>query len=57
VPHGVAFSPDGRYAFVSCESVGTDPGAVDVIDLTTLTRVASMEIARQPTGIAVRKGR
>jgi YVTN family beta-propeller protein len=54
VPHGIAFSPDGRYAFVSCESVGTDPGAVDVIDLTTLARVASMEIARQPTGIAVR---
>ncbi len=57
VPHGIAFSPDGRYAFVSVESVGSDPGAVDAIDLTTLTRVASMEIRRQPTGIAVWRGR
>jgi len=53
VPHGIAFSPDGRFAFVSVESVGSDAGAVDAIDLTTLTRVASMEIRRQPTGIAV----
>lgn len=54
LPHGIAFSPDGRYAFITCESVGTDPGAVDVIDLVTLTRVASMEMPLQPTGIAIR---
>jgi YVTN family beta-propeller protein len=54
VPHGIAFSPDGRYAFVSVESVGSDPGAVDAIDLTTLRRVASLAIPYQPTGIAVR---
>lgn len=53
VPHGVAFSPDGRYAFVTCESVGTDPGAVDAIDLATRRRVATMPIPLQPTGIAV----
>jgi DNA-binding beta-propeller fold protein YncE len=57
LPHGIAFSPDGRYAFVTCESVGTDPGAVDAIDLTTLQRVASIEIPLQPTGIAVAPGR
>jgi DNA-binding beta-propeller fold protein YncE len=56
VPHGIVFSPDGRYAFVSVESIGSDPGAVDAIDLSTLTRVASLEIPRQPTGIAVWKG-
>jgi len=56
VPHGIAFSPDGRYAFVSCESVGTDPGAVDAIDLTTRTRVASFAVPRQPTGIAIWRG-
>ena len=56
VPHGIAFSPDGRYAFVTVESVGADPGAVDAIDLTTRTRVASVEIPRQPTGIAVWRG-
>jgi YVTN family beta-propeller protein len=56
IPHGIAFSPDGRFAFVSCESVGTDPGAVDAIDLATLTRVASLPVPLQPTGIAVRAG-
>ena len=53
IPHGIAFSPDGRFAFVSVESVGSDPGAVDAIDLTTLRRVASLEVPYQPTGIAV----
>jgi YVTN family beta-propeller protein len=53
IPHGVAYSPDGRYAFVSVESIGADPGAVDVIDLTTRTRVATAPVAWQPTGIAV----
>ena len=26
IPHGVAYSPDGRYAFISQESIGVDPG-------------------------------
>jgi YVTN family beta-propeller protein len=56
VPHGIAFSPDRRYAFVSCESVGTDPGAIDAIDLTTMQRVASLPLPLQPTGIAVGAG-
>src|SRR6266581_4228882 len=53
LPHGIAYAPDGRFAFVSVESVGADPGAVDVIDLTTHTRVASTPIPLQPTGIAI----
>src|SRR6267378_3892557 len=53
LPHGVAYSPDGRWAFISQESVGIDPGAVDVIDLTTRARVASIPIPRQPTGITI----
>jgi YVTN family beta-propeller protein len=57
LPHGIAFSPDGRYAFVSCESVGSDPGAVDAIDLGTLERVASLALPLQATGIAVRVAR
>ena len=56
VPHGIAFSPDGRYAFISQESAGNDPGAVDAIDLTTLKRVASLPLPLQPTGIAVWRG-
>ncbi|MFN2571025.1 MAG: YncE family protein [Gemmatimonadales bacterium] len=53
LPHGVAYSPDGRWAFISQESVGADPGAVDVIDLSTHARVASIAVPRQPTGIAI----
>jgi YVTN family beta-propeller protein len=53
LPHGVAYAPDGRYAFISQESVGIDSGAVDVIDLTTRARVASTPIPRQPTGITI----
>ena len=41
IVHGVAFSPDSRYAYVTQESIGADPGAVDVIDLTTLTKVST----------------
>ena len=33
VVHGVAISPDDRYAFISVEGVGSEPGTVDVIDL------------------------
>jgi DNA-binding beta-propeller fold protein YncE len=51
IPHGVAYSPDSRYAFVSQESIGMDPGAVDVIDLTTHTKVATAPVPLQPTGI------
>src|SRR5216117_2355346 len=55
LPHGVAYSPDGRWAFISQESVGIDPGAVDVIDLTTRARLATIPIPRQPTGITILK--
>ena len=53
LPHGVAYSPDGRWAFISVESIGADPGAVDVIDLTTRARVATAAVPLQPTGIAI----
>ena len=56
LPHGVAYSPDGRWAFISVESIGTDPGAVDVIDLTTRARVASIGVPLQPTGITILQG-
>jgi hypothetical protein len=53
IPHGIAYSPDGRYAFISQESIGVDPGAVDVIDLTTRTKVATAPVPLQPTGITL----
>jgi len=53
IVHGIAFSPDSRLAYVSCESIGMDPGAVDIIDLTTRSRVATVPLSGQPTGISV----
>jgi YVTN family beta-propeller protein len=53
VVHGVAYSPDGKLAYISCESIGVDSGAVDVVDLVARKRFASIPIAGQPTGIAV----
>jgi YVTN family beta-propeller protein len=55
IVHGVAFSPDSRYAYVTQESIGADPGAVDVIDLTTLTKVSTTPLPAQPTGITILK--
>ena len=52
IGHGVAVSPDSRYAFVSVEGVGAEPGKVDVFDLTAKRRVASVEVGQQASGIA-----
>ena len=50
--HGVAISPDSRYAFVSSEGVGAQPGKVDVYDLVRLTRVGTVDVGQQAGGIA-----
>ena len=52
VTHGVVISPDSRYAFVSNEAVGAQPGKVDVWDLRTRKRVASVDVGQQAGGIA-----
>ncbi len=52
VTHGVAISPDSRYAFVSSEGVGAAPGKVDVWDLRALERVGSVDVGQQAGGIA-----
>ena len=51
VPSGLVISPDSRYAFVTQEGVGAEPGAVDVIDLRALARVASVDVGQQAGGI------
>lgn len=51
ITHGVAMSPDSRYAFISNESVGSLPGSMDVIDLESLERVAWVELRHQSGGI------
>lgn len=52
IAHGVAISSDSRYAFVSVEGVGAEPGKVDVFDLATVERVADVEVGQQAGGIA-----
>lgn len=51
VVHGVAVSDDDRYAFISIEGSGSQPGTVDVVDLTTLAKVASVDVGQQAGGI------
>lgn len=53
IVHGVAYSPDGKYAFISCESIGADPGAVDLIDLAARKQIATIPVPAQPTGITI----
>lgn len=52
ITHGVVISPDNRYAFVTSEGIGGDPGMVDIFDLKQLERVASVAIGKQAGGIA-----
>ena len=52
VPHGVAISSDSKYAFISVEGIGGEPGIVDVIDLENKILVDKVEIGKQAGGIA-----
>ena len=51
VVHGVAVSPDDRYAFISVEGIGSEPGTVEVIDLQSLASVAQVDVGQQAGGI------
>jgi len=51
VLHGVVVSPDDRYAFVSVEGIGAEPGTVEIIDLAALKIVASVDVPEQAAGI------
>ncbi|HEX3252393.1 MAG TPA: hypothetical protein VHS05_23350 [Pyrinomonadaceae bacterium] len=51
VLHGVVVSPDDRYAFVTVEGVGSEPGTVEVIDLVALKTVATLDVASGAAGI------
>jgi DNA-binding beta-propeller fold protein YncE len=51
VPHGVAVSPDSRYAFITVEGKGAEPGTLEVIDLRTLRRVAAVDLGQQAAGV------
>jgi len=51
VVHGVALSPDSRYAFVTVEGVGSEPGTVEVIDLAARKTAATVDTPEQAAGI------
>jgi DNA-binding beta-propeller fold protein YncE len=51
VVHGVAISDDDRYAFISVEGYGAEPGTVEMIDLQTRERVASADVGQMAGGI------
>ncbi len=53
VTHGVAITADDRYAFVSNEGVGSERSTVDVIDLSAMRVVATVEVGQQAGGIDV----
>jgi DNA-binding beta-propeller fold protein YncE len=51
VVHGVTVSPDSRYAFVTVEGVGGEPGTVEAIDLVAKKTAASVDTPPQAAGI------
>ena len=48
----MAISTDSRYAFVSVEGIGDDPGMVDVFDLESLKLIDTAYLGKQAGGIA-----
>ena len=53
VVHGVAITPDDRYAFVSVEGVGSEPGTVEIIDLAARRTIARVDVGQQAGGIDI----
>jgi DNA-binding beta-propeller fold protein YncE len=51
VIHGAVVSPDNRYAFISIEGVGAEPGTVEMIDLETFKTIATVDVPQQAAGI------
>ncbi len=51
VSHGVSISSDSKYAFVSIEGIGGEPGTMDVIDIKKGEKVASADMGKQAGGI------
>lgn len=51
VTHGVSISSDSKYAFISVEGIGGEPGTMDVIDIKKAEKVASVDMGKQAGGI------
>jgi DNA-binding beta-propeller fold protein YncE len=53
VVHGAVVSADDKYAFISVEGIGSEPGTVEIIDLMTLKTVATVDVGQMAGGIDV----
>jgi len=51
VVHGALVTPDNRYAFVSVEGIGSDPGTLEVISLDSLKTVTTIDLPAQAAGL------
>jgi DNA-binding beta-propeller fold protein YncE len=51
VLHGVTITPDSRYAFITVEGIGSEPGTVEIINLKSRTTVATVDTPSQAAGI------
>jgi DNA-binding beta-propeller fold protein YncE len=51
VLHGVVVSPDDRYAFVTVEGIGSEPGTVEVIDVASGKIAGSVDVPPLAAGI------
>jgi DNA-binding beta-propeller fold protein YncE len=50
--HGVVISPDDRWAFVTVEGKGSEPGTLEIVDLESLTVAARLDLGQMAGGIA-----
>jgi DNA-binding beta-propeller fold protein YncE len=55
VTHGVAISDDSKIAFVTVEGRKGEPGAVDIIDLESMKKVAAVDVGKQAGGVVFLK--
>jgi DNA-binding beta-propeller fold protein YncE len=51
IVHGVVISPDSRYAFITVEGIGSEPGTLEVIDLQSFQSVATVDLGQQAAGL------
>jgi DNA-binding beta-propeller fold protein YncE len=52
VVHGVVISPDDRYAFITVEGVGSEPGTLEILDLEAAEFVARVDLPTMSAGVA-----
>ncbi len=51
VVHGAVVSPDSKYAFITQEGVGSEPGTLEVFELATFKSVATLDLGQQTAGL------